>query len=90
MFLLPTRWAKILLMQDLLEPESTLVATSEPLAVSRAEAARRLGVSVSTLKKLLGDREVESFCVGRRRLIPTSTLGRYVEVRLAAEREECG
>ena len=49
------------------------------LMVSPLQAAKRLGISRSTLYLLLADGTVESVHVGTRRLIPVAALVEYVE-----------
>jgi excisionase family DNA binding protein len=48
------------------------------LAVSVAEAARRLGLSQRTVATLIAKGEVESRKVGRRRIIPVAALERFL------------
>jgi excisionase family DNA binding protein len=45
-----------------------------PLLVSRAEAARLMGISVRTLEKLIAAGEVPSRVLRRRRLVPRDFL----------------
>ena len=52
----------------------TDTAQSEPLLISKIEAARLLGVSVRTLEKLIQRGEVPSRTLSRRRLIPRDFL----------------
>jgi excisionase family DNA binding protein len=55
-----------------------------PLCVSRAAAARLLGVGLSSLKELLARRELVELRVGRRSLVPLSEIDRFVRERVAA------
>jgi len=48
------------------------------LAVSIAEAARRLGLSVRTIAALVLRRELPSHKVGRRRIIPVAALEVFI------------
>lgn len=49
------------------------------LAVSIAEAARRLGLSVRTVATLVSRNELPSRKVGRRRIIPVSALEAFMQ-----------
>ena len=53
------------------------------LAVSVAEAARRLGISARTMATLLAEKKVRSTTVGRRRLIPVSALEDFLRQDVA-------
>jgi excisionase family DNA binding protein len=48
------------------------------IAVSMAEAARRLGLSTRTIATLVLTRELPSRKVGRRRLIPVAALENFM------------
>jgi excisionase family DNA binding protein len=48
------------------------------MALSIGEAARRLGVSVSTLRRRVGDGQVRVVGIGRRRLVPMCELERLL------------
>lgn len=48
--------------------------TSEALAVSIEEAARRLSLSPRTVATLVATRELRSIKVGRRRVVPVKAL----------------
>jgi excisionase family DNA binding protein len=56
------------------------------LADNVPDAARRLGVCQAMLWRLLKDKEIASFTVGRRRLIPRVEQLRFIETRLAVEK----
>jgi len=62
------------------------------LAVSIAEAARRLGISARTVATLIATGELASRKIGRRRIIPVSVLeafiGRDHRTKVATERQE--
>lgn len=53
-----------------------------PLAHTVPEACRRLGVSRSTIYELIKQREIRSFKVGKRTLVPDADLRAFVERRL--------
>jgi excisionase family DNA binding protein len=50
----------------------------EVLAVSIADAARRLGVSARTVATLVARNELRSLRIGRRRVIPTRVLEEFL------------
>ena len=50
-----------------------------PLLISRAEAARLLGISLRTLEKMIARGEVPSRVLRRRRLIPRAFLMGFVQ-----------
>lgn len=56
----------------------------DPLLLPIAEAGKVLGVSRSTMFNLVRAGEIESVCIGNRRLIPVAALREYVE-RLRSE-----
>lgn len=49
------------------------------ILISRADAARRLDVSIYTVSRLLRERELEGVAVRRRRMVSVSSLLAYVE-----------
>lgn len=51
---------------------------TERLLVSKREASTALGISVRTLESLLSFKELKSIRVGRRRMIPTIELDRFI------------
>ena len=53
--------------------------TEDILAVSIAEAARRLGISARTMATLLARRQIRSRKVGRRRIIALTALQSFLE-----------
>lgn len=55
-----------------------LQASMNPLSVGVDEAARMIGVARSMLYVLLARGEIESFKLGRRRLILVKTLEAYI------------
>jgi excisionase family DNA binding protein len=54
-----------------------------PLAYCPEEAARKLGLSRTTTFAEIASGRLRSFKVGKRRLVPSSALGPYIEERLA-------
>ena len=52
--------------------------------VGMPEAARRLGLGLSTVKSLVQGRDLQSVTVGRRRLIPVAAIEEFVARRLEA------
>jgi excisionase family DNA binding protein len=58
----------------------------EPLAFSSAEAARALGVSIDTVKRLVREGEIESFTIGSSRRIARQALGDFIARRHEANR----
>lgn len=69
-------------------PERSLVGQAtdigEPVTVSYAEAARRLGVSLSTVRRAVAAGQLPCVSVGRRRLIPTAALDELANGRREA------
>lgn len=59
-------------------------STSQPIANTIADAAKRLGVGRTTLYELIGARQLRTFKVGARTLIPEAELTRFVQTRLDA------
>jgi excisionase family DNA binding protein len=59
-------------------------STSQPIANTIAEAAKRLGVGRTTLYELIGARQLRTFKVGTRTLIPEAELTRFVTERMGA------
>jgi excisionase family DNA binding protein len=55
-----------------------------PLAHQPAQAAVRLGIGKTTLYELLDRKEIKSFKVGVRTLIPETELERFIQARLKA------
>jgi len=55
-----------------------------PVSVPVPTAARLLGISVRTCWTLVKDRQIASFRIGSRVLIPYSALTSFVDSRLAA------
>lgn len=51
----------------------------KPLSVSTTVAAQMIGVSRPTLYTLLRKKEIPSFQIGNRRLIPTAELAAWVK-----------
>lgn len=60
------------------DPFTTKPVPVEPIAVDLREAARRLGVSPRTMATMVAERQIESFTIGRRRLVPVAALTEYV------------
>lgn len=56
----------------------------QPLANTIVEAAKRLGVGRTTIYELIGARQLRTFKVGTRTLIPESELTRFVQERMGA------
>lgn len=59
-------------------------STSQPIANTIAEAAKRLGVGRTTLYELIGARQLRTFKIGTRTLIPEVELSRFVAERMEA------
>lgn len=57
-----------------------------PIAHRIEDAARRLGVSRSTIYNLITTKELTPFKVGNRTLIAESELHRFVAARMGADR----
>lgn len=53
----------------------------KPLAFDKDAAAREIGVSRRTIERLIANGELESTRVGRRRLISTATLTKFLKRR---------
>ena len=60
---------------------TNLGVAAAPLAVSIDEAGRLLGLSKSTIKGLLRDKELKSARVGKRRLIRVLDLEEFLKAR---------
>jgi excisionase family DNA binding protein len=54
---------------------------SEPLLLTVAQAAQRLGISRSLLYELLAAGDIESITIGRLRRIPAEALTTYIQVQ---------
>jgi excisionase family DNA binding protein len=54
----------------------------DPLAVPISEAANILGIGRSTLYKLLDAKELERIKIGRRSVVPVSSLKSYVASKI--------
>ena len=50
----------------------------EPLSVSIQDAAKALGLGRTSIYMMIGDGRLESFKVGRRTLIKTASISRFV------------
>jgi hypothetical protein len=50
-----------------------------PILISRADAARRLNVSIYTVSRLLLERDLDSVTVRRRRMVSVASLLAYVD-----------
>lgn len=53
-----------------------------PAALSPVQACKSLSLSKTKLFELLKRRELKSFTVGRKRLIPQSEIERFIAVRM--------
>lgn len=60
----------------------------DPLNVSIEEAARLLGIGVTSTKALIRTGKLLSYHEGRRRVVPVVALREYQEEQLAAARAE--
>lgn len=60
-------------------------ANTTPVANSITEAAKRLGVGRTTIYELIGSRELRTFKIGQRTLIPESEMQRFVADRMAVQ-----
>lgn len=60
-------------------PTSPAPPTSEPLLLTVAQAAQRLGISRSLLYELLATGDIESITIGRLRRIPAEALTTYIQ-----------
>jgi excisionase family DNA binding protein len=54
------------------------------LAVDTPDAARRLGLGETTVKRLISSGELESVTVGARRVVPVAALGEFLKRRRRA------
>lgn len=52
----------------------------EPAAVNPDVAAQQLGVSRTTTYRLIREGQLRSLKIGRRRLVPTSEISRFLSV----------
>ena len=59
----------------------------EPLAVGTEEAAMLLSISRPQIYKMLASREIASFHIGTRRLIPVDTIREYIRSKIAEEKK---
>lgn len=55
---------------------------TNPAALSPVQACKSLSLSKTKLFALLKSRELKSFTVGRKRLIPSSEIERFIAVRM--------
>jgi excisionase family DNA binding protein len=55
--------------------------TSEPLLLTVAQAAQRLGISRGLLYELLAADDIESITIGRLRRIPAEALTTYIQLQ---------
>ncbi len=59
---------------------------SDAMAISRREAARILSVSLRTIDNLIAMKKLKTFRVGRRVLIPTTVIAKFVAAGSAGNR----
>jgi len=64
------------------------VQQSDAVLVGLTDAARRMGLGLSTVKALVQRADLRSIRVGKRRLIPVSAIEEFVAHRLADESAE--
>ena len=57
---------------------ATPEAATEPIAVSKLEAAQMLGVSLRTIERLIALKELQVRRLGRRVLIPRTSLENFL------------
>jgi excisionase family DNA binding protein len=62
-------------------PAISAPPASEPLLLTVAQAAQRLGISRSLLYELLATGDIESFTIGRLRRVPADALSTYVQLQ---------
>lgn len=60
------------------------------LGMSRAEAAKALGVGTRLLDELIANGEVRAVHVGRRVVVPATELQGYLDRKLASEKPSAG
>jgi excisionase family DNA binding protein len=65
------------------QPAISARPTSEPLLLTVAQAAQRLGISRSLLYELLTTGDIESITIGRLRRIPAEALTTYIQLQRA-------
>lgn len=65
--------------QLLAEVRRLVAGQAEPLTVSVEEAAKRLGVSPATIRRMLVAGLIQSVRIGKRRMVPMSELRRLAE-----------
>lgn len=53
-----------------------------------ADSAARLGISRAQMYRLIAAREIESFKIGSRRVVPASAIDQYIVRKLAEARSE--
>lgn len=58
---------------------SSVLRTYQPAALSRIDSSRYLGVSLSTLDKLLREEKIKRLHIGRRVLIRLESLDNYLK-----------
>ena len=64
-----------------LSPPSQPREMVEPLVLSIKDATRLIGLSRSTIYKMIGDGQLETIKIGRRTLIRTASIRSLVEIR---------
>ena len=67
--------------QELDRRITTTEKCSEPLLLTVAQAAQRLGISRSLLYELLATGDIESITIGRLRRIPADALTTYIQIQ---------
>lgn len=65
------------------QPAISAQPSPEPLLLTVAQAAQRLGISRSLLYELLAADEIESITIGRLRRIPAEALTTYIQLQRA-------
>ena len=63
------------------QPANSARPGSEPLLLTVAQAAQRLGISRSLFYELLATDEIESITIGRLRRIPAEALTTYIQLQ---------
>ena len=66
------------------------VAATAPLALRRKEAARMLGVSLTTIDRAISRGDLVAKKYGKRTLVPTIEIERYLERMSVKENRESG
>lgn len=64
--------------------------TSEKLLLTVPAAAKKIGLSVPTVRRLIRQGSISTVVVGKRDLVPVSAIGRWIDTGLKGEKDNEG